>query len=251
MSAASQVRCVSASPSSSCQLCGGPAGTPDLAADQRGPASASIRRVAVVSRRLREAPYSASDERHAWRTVTGCSSASWRPRRAEWCGGAPTAPPRTPPPEQVGRRYAALPRRDTAPEVALRRELHRRGRRFRVGVKVPGLARRTIDVVFPTPRVAVFVDGCFWHGCPLHSVAPRSNAEWWQWKLRANRERDADTTVHLEQQGWTVVRVWEHEPVAAAADTIEAALRAALLCKRAPAVPPRPGATSSPRRSTT
>ena len=121
-------------------------------------------------------------------------------------------------------RMSAQRRRDTAPELALRRELHRRGRRYRVDrAPLPGLRRRA-DLVFPTARVAVFVDGCFWHRCPVHATAPRHNARWWAEKLDANVARDRDTDAHLIAAGWTVVRVWEHEDVAAAADAVEAAL---------------------------
>ncbi|MVA74478.1 DNA mismatch endonuclease Vsr [Auraticoccus sp. F435] len=116
------------------------------------------------------------------------------------------------------------PRRDTAAEVALRRELHRRGRRFRVVLRVPGNNRRTIDIAFTRQRVAVFVDGCFWHGCPEHGTSPTSNGDWWQQKLQANRARDADTDALLLAQGWTSLRVWEHEPPDVAADLVEAAL---------------------------
>ncbi|MDO8150201.1 very short patch repair endonuclease [Isoptericola sp. b408] len=116
-------------------------------------------------------------------------------------------------------------RRDTAPEMALRRELHARGLRYRVGFPVPGQRRRTIDVAFTRARVAVFVDGCFWHGCPEHGNAPRSNAEWWRTKLAANMDRDRDTDRLLDESGWRVVRIWEHESVAVAADKVEAAVR--------------------------
>ncbi|KGN30539.1 DNA mismatch repair protein Vsr [Knoellia sinensis KCTC 19936] len=116
--------------------------------------------------------------------------------------------------------------RDTTPEVALRRLLHSRGRRFRIGVPVPGLTRRSIDVAFPRQRVAVFIDGCFWHGCPEHCVPSKTNAKWWAQKLDTNRQRDAETTQHLENLGWQVVRVWEHEAIREAADRVERALRA-------------------------
>jgi len=134
------------------------------------------------------------------------------------------SPPWVAPDPSVGRRFARLLRRDTAPELALRRELHRRGRRFRVGVPVPGMARRTIDIAFSRARVAVFVDGCFWHGCSKHSVPPKSNKGWWQNKLAANQSRDVDTTQHLEAAGWRVVRVWEHTPAPEGADLVELAL---------------------------
>ncbi|MFC9789059.1 DNA mismatch endonuclease Vsr [Rhodococcus sp. NPDC127528] len=115
-------------------------------------------------------------------------------------------------------------RRDTAPEMALRRELHRRGRRYRVDrAPLPGMRRRA-DLVFPAARVAVFVDGCFWHRCPEHATQPRNNAQWWADKLAANVARDRDTDVRLAEAGWVVVRVWEHEDPAAAADAVERAL---------------------------
>ena len=116
-------------------------------------------------------------------------------------------------------------RRDTAPELALRRELHRRGVRFFVDrAPVPGMRRRA-DLVFPRKHVAVYVDGCFWHRCPQHATDPRNNAEWWAAKLAANVARDRDTDVRLVEQGWRVVRVWEHESAPAAADKVQAALR--------------------------
>lgn len=115
-------------------------------------------------------------------------------------------------------------RRDTKPELALRRELHRRGRRFRVDLAPLAGLRRRADVVFPRRRVAVYVDGCFWHRCPEHATDPKANAEWWQRKLDGNVRRDRDTDVRLAAAGWTVVRIWEHEPPDSAADVVEAAL---------------------------
>ncbi|WP_422630307.1 very short patch repair endonuclease [Rhodococcus sp. (in: high G+C Gram-positive bacteria)] len=115
-------------------------------------------------------------------------------------------------------------RRDTAPEVALRRELHRRGVRFFVDrAPLPGLRRRA-DLVFPRHRVAVYVDGCFWHRCPVHATDPKNNAEWWSAKLAGNTARDRDTDARLEEAGWIVVRVWEHEDPADAADRVQNAL---------------------------
>lgn len=81
-----------------------------------------------------------------------------------------------------------------------------------------------IDIAFTTRRIAVFVDGCFWHGCPEHGVKPKHNARWWQEKIRRNRERDADTTRRLEAEGWRVIRVWEHEGAERAAERVAAAL---------------------------
>ncbi|MDJ0394754.1 very short patch repair endonuclease [Rhodococcus sp. G-MC3] len=112
-------------------------------------------------------------------------------------------------------------RRDTKPEVALRRELHSRGLRYFVDrAPLKGLRRRA-DLVFPRRKVAVYVDGCFWHSCPVHSTKPRNNAQWWADKLAGNVARDRDTDVRLAAEGWTVVRVWEHEPAGEAADKVE------------------------------
>ena len=119
---------------------------------------------------------------------------------------------------------STFPRRNTAPEVELRRELHRRGLRYRLQVPVPGARRRTIDVAFTRQRVAVLVDGCFWHGCPDHGVKPTQNAEWWRWKLGRTESRDRDTDRLLAEAGWTVVRVWEHEDPVTAADRVCQAL---------------------------
>jgi DNA mismatch endonuclease (patch repair protein) len=110
--------------------------------------------------------------------------------------------------------------RDTTPEVAVRRLLHASGFRYRVNVPVPGLPRRTIDIVFPKTKIAVFLDGCFWHGCPQHATHPKANAEWWRAKLEKNMTRDVETTDHLVAQGWTVLRFWEHEPVSGVAQRV-------------------------------
>ncbi|MCA1007310.1 very short patch repair endonuclease [Rhodococcus hoagii] len=124
-------------------------------------------------------------------------------------------------------RMRAQRRRDTAPEVALRRELHRRGARFFVDrAPLRGLRRRA-DLVFPRKRVAVYVDGCFWHSCPQHATSPKNNAQWWADKLAANVVRDRDTDARLAAAGWQVVRIWEHEDPAEAADRVQAALRIA------------------------
>jgi DNA mismatch endonuclease (patch repair protein) len=116
-------------------------------------------------------------------------------------------------------------RRDTAPELAIRRALHGMGMRYRVDAALPlGGVRRTADLLFPRARVAVFVDSCFWHACPDHGTWPRANAQWWRDKLEANRQRDADTNARLFDAGWLPVRVWEHEPAGAAAERIRAAV---------------------------
>lgn len=113
--------------------------------------------------------------------------------------------------ETVRARLSAQAARDTKPELTLRRELHGRGFRYRVNYPVPGKPRRTIDIAFPRLKVAVFVDGCFWHACPEHSVPSKSNSEWWQEKLEANVRRDSDTNELLNYQSWRVLRLWEHD----------------------------------------
>lgn len=129
----------------------------------------------------------------------------------------------------VRRRMERQARRDTEPEVAIRRELWRRGRRYRVDVRVVPGSRRRADIVFTRLRVAVFVDGCFWHSCPVHATAPKANAEWWSDKLRRNVERDRDTDRLLAEHGWVVVRIWEHEDPIVAADRVDRALDARAL----------------------
>lgn len=115
--------------------------------------------------------------------------------------------------------------RDTAAEWALRRLLHARGLRYRVDAVLPGLPRRRADLLFPRQKVAVFVDVCFWHGCPDHKTAPKNYADWWASKLARNVQRDRETDTHLAELGWTVVRIWEHEDPGSAADRVEAAVR--------------------------
>jgi DNA mismatch endonuclease (patch repair protein) len=126
--------------------------------------------------------------------------------------------------EQVSRRMSRTGQRDTAAELGLRRELHRRGLRYRVDVAPISGIRRRADVVFPRRRLAVFVDGCFWHGCPEHATWPKNNAEWWREKIEANRRRDRDTDRRFAEAGWSIFRVWEHEDASCAADRIVRAL---------------------------
>ncbi|MCK9868104.1 very short patch repair endonuclease [Nocardiopsis dassonvillei] len=114
--------------------------------------------------------------------------------------------------------------RDTAPELALRRAVHARGLRYRVAARPIKELRRTADLVFTRARVAVFLDGCFWHGCPKHHTIAVRNGEYWASKVERNRVRDADTDRRLGEAGWTVVRVWEHEDPLDAAGRVETAV---------------------------
>lgn len=134
--------------------------------------------------------------------------------------------------DDVSRRMSKLRRRDNDRELSLRRALHAAGYRFRVTHPVPGLRRRTIDIAFTRRRVAVLLDGCFWHGCPVHGTDPRSNRAWWAEKIASNRARDRDTDSHLTTLGWIVVRIWEHEDLAEALQRV-----------RAVTGPPRPDGT--------
>jgi DNA mismatch endonuclease, patch repair protein len=134
----------------------------------------------------------------------------------------------TPSSPGVSRRMSRQLRTGTSPERALRTELHRRGRRFRVDFRfdINGLRRRRADIVFTRLKVAVFVDGCFWHRCPEHATFPKANQAWWAAKLTGNVERDRDTDDRLGHAGWSVIRVWEHEESTSAADRVEAVLDA-------------------------
>ena len=127
--------------------------------------------------------------------------------------------------EAVSARMARTGRRDTKPEIALRSHLHALGLRYRVDKAVLPDKRRRVDVVFGPARVAVFVDGCFWHGCPEHGTLPRTNATHWREKIEANRARDADTNSRLAEAGWAVVRLWEHEDMAERARDVQELVR--------------------------
>ncbi|MCY4068676.1 MAG: very short patch repair endonuclease [Acidimicrobiaceae bacterium] len=118
--------------------------------------------------------------------------------------------------------------RDTGPEMAVRSAVHRRGIRFRVSVRPQPELARTADLVLRKTRIAVFVDGCYWHGCPEHHTQPATNSEYWAAKIARNAERDRETTAYLEQAGWTVLRFWEHEDPEEAADKVQEAVQAAL-----------------------
>jgi DNA mismatch endonuclease (patch repair protein) len=107
--------------------------------------------------------------------------------------------------------------RDTSPELAVRRAVHRLGLRYRVGQRPLPNLRQSADLVFPRAKVAVFVDGCFWHGCPDHYRAPASNRDYWSAKINKNQRRDAAIDAALRHAGWTAVRVWEHDEATAVA----------------------------------
>lgn len=128
--------------------------------------------------------------------------------------------------------------RDTKPELALRRAVHALGLRYRVSARPLPDLRRTADLVFTRARVAVFLDGCFWHGCPDHHTVSATNAAFWSEKVAKNRARDAETTRLLTGAGWTVLRIWEHEDPATAAARVAAAVRPELV-------------STSPKRSKT
>lgn len=126
--------------------------------------------------------------------------------------------------ETIARRMALTGPRDTAAELAVRSELHARGLRYRVDIPPLRGIRRRADIVFPRAKVAVFIDGCFWHGCPQHATWPRHNAEFWRAKIETNRRRDLDTDKRLAEAGWGVVRAWEHEAPPEVADRVEVIL---------------------------
>jgi DNA mismatch endonuclease (patch repair protein) len=129
-------------------------------------------------------------------------------------------------PESRRRIMRANRRRDTAPERAVRSLLHARGLRYRVDfpIRVAGSRPIRADIAFPRARIAVFIDGCFWHGCPDHGTMPVANAEYWGSKLAENKRRDARNTAALEGAGWRVVRAWTHEAPEAVADRVHAGL---------------------------
>jgi DNA mismatch endonuclease, patch repair protein len=122
----------------------------------------------------------------------------------------------------------ATRQRDTSCEIDLRSALWRLGLRYRVDWQLPGTRRRA-DVAFPLLKVAVMVDGCFWHACPVHATWPKKNAVWWREKILANQKRDRDTDSRLKAQGWTVLRFWEHEH---SANTATKVLAIVTTCRR-------------------
>lgn len=127
-------------------------------------------------------------------------------------------------PKQRSRCMSRVRSKNTAIEIRLRKAVWARGLRYRIHKALPGRP----DLVFTGARVAVFVDGCFWHSCPVHGTEPKSNSEFWRRKLEANRVRDARVNKELQAQGWTVIRIWQHTVegnLAAAVDIIEQEVR--------------------------
>lgn len=117
--------------------------------------------------------------------------------------------------EAARKRMLAAKQRDTRPELELRGMLEKAGLDFEVDAPLPIKARRRADILIRNARLAIFVDGCFWHGCPIHGTWPKQNAEFWRDKIETNRRRDVDTDRRLKEEGWRVIRAWEHEDMEA------------------------------------
>ncbi|MFI8227324.1 very short patch repair endonuclease [Streptomyces sp. NPDC085900] len=129
------------------------------------------------------------------------SNEPWEPPVGSWASSAARR-----------RNMQAIRSRDTTPERLIRRLVHAQGLRYRVAARPLPDLRRTADMVFRPAKVAVFIDGCYWHGCPVHYVPPKTNPGYWSDKVARNMARDRDTDQRLEEAGWTVLRFWEHEP---------------------------------------
>ncbi len=124
-------------------------------------------------------------------------------------------------------------KRDTAPELSLRRALHALGLRYRVAARPIQDRPWTADLVFPRARIAVFVDGCYWHGCPAHYSTPRTNSGYWRSKIERNRVRDRRVDAELQAAGWTPLRIWEHEATEEAVTLVVATVRGRMIEQRA------------------
>ncbi|MFI1066059.1 very short patch repair endonuclease [Streptomyces spororaveus] len=136
-------------------------------------------------------------------------SDDWTPPTGSWASSAARR-----------RNMQAIRSRDTKPEQLVRRLVHAQGLRYRVAARPLPDLRRTADMVFRPAKVAVFIDGCYWHGCPDHYVPPKTNSGYWSEKVSGNMARDRDTDERLKAAGWTVLRFWEHEPPEGCALTI-------------------------------
>lgn len=155
--------------------------------------------------------------------IRGSDYVKAMPKREPTKRVVPPAPPAS---STAARRVMQANRsKDTGPERAIRSELHRRGLRYRTHVRPIPDRRCEADLVFRAARVAVFIDGCWWHGCPTHRPLPKRNREWWAEKIAATVKRDRRNDRALAAAGWQVIRVWEHEPPAMAADRIERVVR--------------------------
>ena len=141
----------------------------------------------------------------------------WQPPDGSWASDEATRK------KMLGNRS-----RDTKPEMLVRSLLHRRGLRYRVGQRPIVNLRRTADLVFRSAKVAVFIDGCYWHGCERHYKEPLTNRDYWRAKIEGNRARDRDTNRALAEEGWLVLRFWEHEDPEGVADTVERSISAQL-----------------------
>jgi DNA mismatch endonuclease, patch repair protein len=146
---------------------------------------------------------------------------------------------------EVSARMARTRGRDTKPELLIRSAMHRRGLRFRVDAPPIAGLRRRADVLFTRARVAVYVDGCFFHGCPIHATWPKHNANYWRQKIERNRDRDEDTNRRLDDAGWVVIRAWEHEDPEDVADRVARAVRQRL-AERCPASSTPPPTSPTP-----
>ncbi|MER7511492.1 very short patch repair endonuclease [Streptomyces lavendulae] len=138
---------------------------------------------------------------------------TWTPPEGSWASSAARR-----------RNMQAIRSRDTKPERLIRSLLHAQGLRYRVAARPLPNLRRTADIVFRPAKVAVFIDGCYWHGCPEHYVPPKTNSGYWSGKVAGNMARDRDTDQRLRDAGWTVLRFWEHEPSSECALRIAAAV---------------------------
>ncbi|MFF3496661.1 very short patch repair endonuclease [Streptomyces sp. NPDC002795] len=139
---------------------------------------------------------------------------AWVPPAGSWASSAARR-----------RNMQAIRNRDTTPERSIRHLVHAQGLRYRIAARPLPNLRRTADLVFRPTKIAVFIDGCYWHGCPEHYVPPKTNSGYWSDKVARNMARDRDTGQHLEKAGWLVLRFWEHEPPAECAEQIAAAVR--------------------------
>lgn len=154
--------------------------------------------------------------------MTPLASSPRRGRVARRPQGSVTPPASSP---TVRRRMQATRRKDTPPELAVRRLLHAMGLRYRVDARPSSTSRRRADVVFRRAKVALFVDGCFWHGSPEHDTWPQTNRSFWRTKIMENIARDRDTDAQLKNSGWEVIRVWEHDDSASAANAVARTVR--------------------------